>query len=102
EDGIRYRNVTGVQTCALPISKVQSLSINKILDNKDLIVNAQTGSGKTLSYLLPMFEKIDSTKRETQVLILAPTHELVMQITDQRSEERRVGKKSSKNMREQR
>ena len=64
-------------------TKVQSLSINKILDNKDLIVNAQTGSGKTLSYLLPMFEKIDSTKRETQVLILAPTHELVMQITDQ-------------------
>lgn len=30
-----------------------------------------------------MFEKIDSTKRETQVLILAPTHELVMQITEQ-------------------
>ena len=29
-------------------TKVQSLSINKILDNKDLIVNAQTGSGKTL------------------------------------------------------
>ncbi|MGL5348531.1 MAG: DEAD/DEAH box helicase [Peptostreptococcaceae bacterium] len=62
---------------------VQSLSIGKILDNKDLLVNAQTGSGKTLSYLLPMFEKIDTTKRETQVLVLAPTHELVMQIVDQ-------------------
>ncbi len=64
-------------------TEVQSLSINKILDNKDLLVKAQTGSGKTLSYLLPMFEKIDTTKRETQVLILAPTHELVMQIVEQ-------------------
>ena len=62
---------------------VQSLSIGKILENKDLLVNAQTGSGKTLAYLLPMFEKIDTSKRETQVLVLAPTHELVMQIVDQ-------------------
>ena len=74
--GLKKQNITEP-------TKVQSLTINKILDNKDLIVNAQTGSGKTLSYLLPMFEKIDSTKRETQVLILAPTHELVMQITEQ-------------------
>ncbi len=64
-------------------TEVQTLAIPKISENKDLIVNAQTGSGKTLAYLLPMFEKIDTTKRETQVLILAPTHELVMQIVDQ-------------------
>lgn len=75
-DGLKKQEITNP-------SKVQSLSISKILENKDLIVNAQTGSGKTLSYLLPMFEKIDTTKRETQVLVLAPTHELVMQITDQ-------------------
>lgn len=64
-------------------TEVQTLSIPKILENKDLLIHAQTGSGKTLTYLLPMFEKIDTTKRETQVLILAPTHELVMQIADQ-------------------
>ena len=46
-------------------TKVQSLTINKILDNKDLIVNAQTGSGKTLSYLLQCLKKIDSTKRNS-------------------------------------
>ena len=74
--GLKKQNITEP-------TKVQSLTINKILDNKDLIVNAQTGSGKTLSYLLPMFEKIDSTKRETQVLVLAPTHELVVQIHNQ-------------------
>ena len=64
-------------------TKVQSLTIEKIIENKDLLVNSETGSGKTLAYLLPMFEKIDTTKRETQVLILAPTHELVMQISDE-------------------
>lgn len=64
-------------------TKVQSLSIPKILENKDLIVNSETGSGKTLSFLIPSFERIDTSKRETQVLILAPTHELVMQINEQ-------------------
>lgn len=64
-------------------TEVQSLVIEKILENKDLIVSSQTGSGKTLSYILPLFEKIDTTKRETQSLILAPTHELVMQISQQ-------------------
>lgn len=64
-------------------TEVQSLTINKILENKDLLISSQTGSGKTLAYLLPMFEKIDTTKRETQVLILAPTHELVIQIAEQ-------------------
>lgn len=75
-DGLKKQNITEP-------TQVQALSIAKILENKDLLVNAQTGSGKTLTYLLPMFEKIDANKRETQVLILAPTHELVMQIADQ-------------------
>ncbi|WP_434793270.1 DEAD-box ATP-dependent RNA helicase CshC [Terrisporobacter petrolearius] len=64
-------------------TKVQSLTIEKIRENKDLLVNSETGSGKTLAYLLPMFEKIDTTMRETQVLVLEPTHELVMQIANQ-------------------
>ncbi|MGL6108027.1 DEAD/DEAH box helicase [Romboutsia sp.] len=75
-EGLKKQNITQP-------TEVQNLSINKIIDNKDLLVNAQTGSGKTLAYLLPMFEKIDISKRETQVLVLAPTHELVMQIVDQ-------------------
>lgn len=74
--GLKEQNITSP-------TEVQSLTIKDILDNKDLLVSAQTGSGKTLAYLLPMFEKIDATKRETQVLILAPTHELVIQITEQ-------------------
>ena len=65
------------------LNKVQSLVFEDIKNHKDLIVQSQTGSGKTLAYLLPLFEKIDTTKRETQVIVLAPTHELVMQIVSQ-------------------
>lgn len=65
------------------LNKVQSLVFDDIKENKDLIVQAQTGSGKTLAYLLPLFEKIDTTKRESQAMVLAPTHELVMQIVAQ-------------------
>ena len=65
------------------LNKIQSLVFEDINSHKDLIVQAQTGSGKTLAYLLPLFQKIDTSKRETQVLILAPTHELSMQIVNQ-------------------
>lgn len=64
-------------------TEVQSLVFENIKNHKDMVVQAQTGSGKTLSYLLPLFEKIDTSKRETQVVVLAPTHELVMQIVNQ-------------------
>ena len=45
-----------------------------------LIGEAPTGTGKTLAYLLPALMRIDSTVRAAQVLVLAPTHELAMQI----------------------
>lgn len=64
-------------------TEVQALVFENILNNKDILANSQTGSGKTLAYLLPMFEKVDTSKRETQVLVLAPTHELVVQIHNQ-------------------
>jgi superfamily II DNA/RNA helicase len=59
---------------------IQSRTIPLALENKDIIGESQTGSGKTLAYLLPIFERINTTKREAQALILAPTHELAMQI----------------------
>lgn len=63
-------NPTPIQSKVIPIA----------LEKKDLVGQSQTGSGKTLAYLLPLFQSIDSSKREMQALILAPTHELVMQI----------------------
>lgn len=59
---------------------IQSKAIPPALANRDVIGQSETGSGKTLAYLLPLFKKIDSSKREMQAIILAPTHELVMQI----------------------
>ena len=59
---------------------IQAGVIPLALQNKDIIGQSRTGSGKTLAYLLPIFQKIDTNKREMQAFILAPTHELVMQI----------------------
>ena len=62
---------------------IQAEAIPVILSRQDVIAQSHTGSGKTLAFLTPLFQMIDSTKREMQVLILAPTHELVMQIDAQ-------------------
>lgn len=62
---------------------IQSKAIPLGMENRDIIGQSQTGSGKTLAYLLPIFHKVDSSKREMQAIILAPTHELVMQIEKQ-------------------
>jgi ATP-dependent RNA helicase DeaD len=62
---------------------IQVSSILPALENKDIIGEAFTGSGKTLAYLIPLFHKIDTSKREMQGIILAPTHELAIQIEDQ-------------------
>lgn len=62
---------------------IQARSIPFSLKNNDIIAQSMTGSGKTLAYLLPIFQKIDCSKREMQVIILAPTHELVLQIDKQ-------------------
>jgi ATP-dependent RNA helicase DeaD len=60
---------------------IQEKVIPQILsDNRDLIGLAETGSGKTAAFGLPMLHKIDEDLRETQGLILAPTRELCMQI----------------------
>lgn len=64
-------------------TEIQSNAIPKALENKDIIGQSQTGSGKTLAYLLPIFQKLDSSKKEMQAIVLAPTHELVMQIEKQ-------------------
>lgn len=59
---------------------IQSQIIPLALANKDIIGRSETGSGKTLAYLLPLYEKIDTSKKEMQAMVLVPTHELVMQV----------------------
>ncbi len=59
---------------------IQSAAIPLLLDGKDAYLNAETGTGKTLAYLLPLFTRIDPALAATQVVIVAPTHELAIQI----------------------
>lgn len=61
-------------------SPVQTLSIPLILKKKDLLAEAQTGTGKTLAFLLPLFQMIDPDVNRVQALVLVPTRELAIQI----------------------
>lgn len=61
---------------------IQEKAIPRLLSSKkDLIALAQTGTGKTAAYSLPVLQQIDANSRETQALILCPTRELCIQIT---------------------
>ncbi|MBC7745401.1 MAG: DEAD/DEAH box helicase [Flavobacterium sp.] len=75
----------GVQSMGyLKPTPIQEQAIPIILDNKDLIACAQTGTGKTASYLLPLLQQISKTDKVfTKALVLAPTRELAQQIDQQ-------------------
>nr|WP_035316392.1 DEAD/DEAH box helicase [Brevibacillus panacihumi] len=60
---------------------VQEKAIPLLLAGKDVIAQAQTGTGKTLAFLLPILEKADPHVEHVQALILTPTRELALQIT---------------------
>jgi len=61
-------------------SAIQQQSIPIILAGHDMIGQAQTGTGKTAAFALPILNRIDPSKREPQALILAPTRELALQV----------------------
>ncbi|WP_459476779.1 DEAD/DEAH box helicase [Clostridium saccharoperbutylacetonicum] len=63
-------------------SEVQEKVIPEVLLNKDVIVKSQTGSGKTAAFGIPLCEKIDWEENSPQVLILTPTRELAVQVSD--------------------
>ena len=65
-------------------SEVQEKAIPILLENEtDLVALAQTGTGKTAAFGFPMLQKIDTESRTTQGLILSPTRELCLQITNE-------------------
>ena len=74
-----YRQPTDIQKRAIPV----------ILSGKDLIAAAQTGTGKTASFVLPLLEKLHASENDTErnlrgkrirVLIVTPTRELAVQV----------------------
>lgn len=60
---------------------IQEEVIPLLLKGSDVIAQAQTGTGKTLAFLLPILERIDSANPTVQALIVTPTRELALQIT---------------------
>jgi ATP-dependent RNA helicase DeaD len=60
---------------------VQLQAIPVLLEGKDLVAQAQTGTGKTFAFLLPILERINTNQPYIQALIVTPTRELALQIT---------------------
>ena len=70
-DELGFEQPTPIQEKAVPFL---------LNDKQDMVALAQTGTGKTAAFGLPVIQQIDTTKRTTQALILSPTRELAMQI----------------------
>lgn len=62
---------------------IQTLAIPLVLEGKDVVGQAQTGTGKTAAFGIPAIDMVDPKKRETQALILCPTRELAVQVAEE-------------------
>ena len=63
-------------------SAIQAETIPHLLLGKDLIGQAQTGTGKTAAFSLPLLSRLDLNSKDTQILVLAPTRELAIQVAE--------------------
>ncbi len=63
-------------------SPIQAKTIPLLLDGKDIIGQAQTGTGKTAAFALPILSNLDLKQKDPQVMVLAPTRELAIQVAE--------------------
>ena len=63
-------------------SPIQAATIPLLLEGKDVVGLAQTGTGKTAAFALPILGRIDPSRKDTQALVLAPTRELALQVAE--------------------
>lgn len=63
-------------------SAIQAETIPYLLEGRDVLGQAQTGTGKTAAFSLPMLSRLDLSQKEPQVLVLAPTRELAIQVAE--------------------
>ena len=64
------------------MSPIQKAAIPVMLEGKDIIGQAQTGTGKTAAFGIPLLQKVDPTNKHLQAVVLCPTRELAMQAAD--------------------
>lgn len=69
---VGYEQPTPIQLQAIPV----------LMAGRDLLAQSQTGTGKTAAFALPMIERINTAERKVQVLVLAPTRELAVQVAE--------------------
>ena len=62
---------------------IQQRIIPLLQENKNILFQSETGTGKTFAYLLPLLDKISTNTPHVQLIILAPTYELASQIKSQ-------------------
>ncbi len=72
-DAMGFEEASPIQTKAIPL----------IMEGRDIIGQAHTGTGKTAAFGIPSIENLDSDSRELQLLVLCPTRELVVQVTEE-------------------
>lgn len=63
-------------------SPIQAATIPALLEGRDVLGTAQTGTGKTAAFALPLLSRLDLARSAPQVLVLAPTRELAMQVAE--------------------
>ena len=63
-------------------SAIQAQTIPLLLEGKDVVGQAQTGTGKTAAFALPLLSRLDLKQKDPQVLVLAPTRELAIQVAE--------------------
>lgn len=61
-------------------SAIQQRAIKPMINGRDVIAQAQSGTGKTATFSIAMLQSVDTQLRDTQVLCLSPTRELAVQI----------------------
>lgn len=71
-DGLGFDTPTPIQAMAIP----------PLLDGRDVIGQAQTGTGKTAAFALPLLSNLDRQQRQVQVLVLTPARELAIQVAE--------------------
>jgi len=63
-------------------SPIQAAAIPPLMEGRDILGTAQTGTGKTAAFALPLLSRLNTEQREPQVLVLAPTRELAIQVAE--------------------
>ncbi len=64
-------------------SPIQAKAIPVMMSGRDLIGQAQTGTGKTAAFGIPLLEKIDPKNKKLQAIVLCPTRELAIQVAEE-------------------